>query len=91
MTSPSLCRLHTKWARALQGTLKELQEYVKTYHTIGPSWNPEVSGGRCEVVCVCACVWVWVWVWVGVGVVHCFALYQLSPTPCVGVLRDWSH
>lgn len=33
--------LLTKWARALQSTLSDLQEYIKTYHTIGPSWNPE--------------------------------------------------
>ena len=50
-------------------------------------------GVVCGWVCGWMCVGVGVGVGVGgwVGVVHCFALYQLSPTPCVGVLRDWSH
>ena len=53
-----LCRLLTKWARALQSTLSDLQEYIKTYHTIGPSWNPEVCtvGGVCCRGCVCGWV-----------------------------------
>ena len=28
--------------RAFTGAIKELEEYVRTYHTTGLAWNPDV-------------------------------------------------
>jgi adenylyl cyclase-associated protein len=37
-----------KWTRTATGLLKDLQEYVKSYHTTGLTWNPE--GGDATAV-----------------------------------------
>ncbi|XP_052823658.1 adenylyl cyclase-associated protein 1 [Octopus bimaculoides] len=34
---------HVEWTKAWINALKELQSYVKEYHTTGLSWNPQVS------------------------------------------------
>lgn len=33
--------IHVDWMRAYTGAIKELEEYVRTYHTTGLVWNPE--------------------------------------------------